>query len=456
MALFFLGLLSLQAQNSCLIKLNIDDCMNCLSLAKELVHLPKELSPKIVLPSEYQGYGHTILKEGINLDWPKESIVYDDALYTSLSEDVRSSVHIQSQSGQSLLTFPLTSLQEFKAFFPAYVSSPKLEEVQRSAPDSSLVYSKQIEIEFSETHLFIHDYLFNRVDIYDRENLKKQASIEGKKLDRKLLFDTFFEDPRIYENAVANDKILKRFNKNYGKIESIWVSNDTLFTFISLPYPKLVKHQDAYSITIDFELVLVSWENNQIREILPFDFFDVEHYDIDQTNAFFIKDGTYYFSVFKSTLHERNHLFAAYKLQNGRLKFEKIYEHLELPTLLTDQQLVYDFSHYNVYQNRILVFQSVPVIYDLENGQNLWPEGQLSEGGKIQMLGTHFDSGTLQLIYEKDGQKYFLKKSAANNQAESFELPTMNKKYKGPIAFLSEDRLLTISSNNQITVLTLH
>ncbi len=444
------------SQNRCYIKINFNECINCISFARQILDISPQLLPKIVMLSSYKEEGGKLLKETVGIKWDDANILYSDSLYNKLSQENTSSIHIYNVNNQEIYKIRITNIEgALPAINSFTLINPKLQE--KIKINDTLIFSNRCQLNLCGSHISIDDYLLNKGVIAPKNDLSKINLIKGSDFDRKTLHQIVYKDLKKYEETILYDKELLKYNKNHCKIESIWVDNDTPYLFITLPYPEVVTEKGKNILNINNEFMIMKYYNN-VMEPYTIEYPYDKGYDIDQS-MFYMRDGKFYLTVFKNDLKGKNYLLAKYKLVDKKLVFEA-FEPVELPSFFRINKFAYDYSQYS-YHYPYIFFEKTPEYLNLKT--NTINEIPISVTKKITSsnstddftLNANITNGKyIKSLYQKKSKLYISLYEIGNSKLlinQEVNIEGIDNK-KSNIVFLDWSRLLFLNSKNEFQI----
>lgn len=352
------------APYQCLIKLNGTDCTNCMAGASEIARLSSSLPLVFVVQEVFQRDSALIFGYFRKRGMPDASVVWSDSLYSKLSPNHWSSVHVVDEQNQEVFQCPLKAFNRNLAVLNSYVR-PSFQESRRFVFDGLRV-SFDTHFLVTESQYAWLDYAQNEILVGELED-GRSHKIQMAQFDVVDIVERVLEEEGAYDLTAKNQALLERYNKPRVRFEQIHGRGDTLWTLNSVPYftRETMKGQNAMALT--FVLFIGEFVNGELNSVKPIRLTTHKKYDIDQSSPFFFRGDQLLLSIFQEEASGKRLQYSAYEWKGDHYAFQDFPEH-RLPEYFKEKEL-----GYSVNQSRIadgyLIYNHAPNVIEMASGK---------------------------------------------------------------------------------------
>ncbi len=216
--------LGLFAQDSCVIKISLNDCLNCYSSMKYFENYDENLQKTLLFPNISEAELNDYLGRVLKLtDVHDFFIVTSDSIYNSMNNSLTSELY--SFEDNILLSTEL--LNRFQGFNTKRRIEIKL-------PDT-LSISNNATIVNSEKYFFITDYLFGKFILIDKDDNRRVFIISGEDLTNKVNITKITGDSSAFDSYSKNIDRFRNVNADIIRLQPSRGSRGNMYSFLLVP-----------------------------------------------------------------------------------------------------------------------------------------------------------------------------------------------------------------------------
>jgi len=448
-------------QYRCYIKTNPQECANCINGGKvSLDAIDKKLMPTFVFEEIYEDQIPRFFKDILQIQWNPEYIIISDSLHKKLTTTNASEVHIVDENGKSLFKCDFKDLQSNLEKINSY----KVLDIETivDIPDS-IVFSRTTQIILGNEHLVLHDYQFNDIYFVDLKKRQLEQRVSGNDVDLEQLMKLYFERDYEYDLLQKNIDLMRQMGKDKIKFEVVWNQSDTFYTIVTIPHLIIEVNDGKHDAIIDQVYMILTWHNGDIIMQYPVEHLKSNKYDIDQGGDFFKKDNQFYLSIFKDDLRGKTPFLATFDVaDNNRVSFSKRNKQ-NLPKFY--KEMGWEYVSVDFYEcNNHLFFKYCDDVLALNNTSRhkigigkLFKEEEKRNKYLYTLWGVLKEKELYHIIYTYDDVFYASKLHEHDfSIQEKRIIPVLKREqYKSDFKLIEKDKILVVSSSNDIISINL-
>lgn len=436
------------AQFHAYIRLNLNDCINCLGSLNLLKEWDEQHLPlKFIVRSSLKD-GAALLNEMAELNFKEANFVYSDSIYDKLSSKLGGTLHLM-KGDSCILNSSLGEIPHYILMAP-FLRQIKIKEKYSEFKIEGLI-SPQNEISACGTSILIEDVLFKKIHTLNIPEAKILTT-NLKDLDRKVLSLAYFENENQYLQDSINQDKLKKINKYDCTIQSACLKKDTLYGLITMPYSKAKMHKGKRVMQVSSVDFLCSFQHGKLLKAIPITYKMGKNYGIDFNTFSLSDDGTLMLPVlYDDPKSEKQRIIAEFSIKKQRYEFSK-FGNVEIPKSVKTDSLAFSmfwglrFAHYPLI--------SVDVSFYFNPITNKWMQIQIHNDAKALIEDISFDAYSIRFLL-KSKDDYYLSVCTQSGKPLRTEKIPMPSGIKSRIIFTDKDSIAYIDENNAIRVFSL-
>ncbi len=220
-------------QDSCVVKVCLNDCLNCYGNFTTIKNIDKSVKKTLVFPSITKKEAETYSKQLLHInDLNKYNVVLSDSLYNSIQNTVTSEI-IYYKNNKKIIH------ENLDKFNPDKIIENKESDIRKIKLPDSILLSQSVTITADENYYQITDYRFGKIVLINKHDTKKIKIITSDDLTTKQIFNTILNNDSSYKIFTKYRNYLVYANFNKTRIEPCRGCRNSLITFITIPDIKI-------------------------------------------------------------------------------------------------------------------------------------------------------------------------------------------------------------------------
>ena len=444
---------NLFSQDSCVVKIFPNDCLNCYVGMKKIEFSDENIKKTIVFPNLTKPEVNAYLSEVFKIsDTNKFNIIVSDSIYNSINNALTSEVYVYNEKklyDHSLLK----KFYGFAEFGPREIKIP-----------DSIAFSAATTLINTEDYFFITDSKFAKYVLISKHADHKLTVLTALDLTTEINFHKISGDTMCYHMFSKYRDILKDANMDMMRLNHSFNKRNIMASFIMAP-DIIVENNEAglsyksgiiiFNNPKDYSILRIREESlPEGYHIFPSFFSEYKgDYYLQLVPADKTMDEQYLFGRFN--LKEEDLVFSGftdYKLPSEYLPASKF---KSLRKILTPADpyifLQYSLSYYNLDNDKTykLPLDAVDLKFDMP-GQSM---SLLKFEYNYRFVDAYISENTIKVLYEESGKHYlaFIDR-IRNSLIEKKEITDFPKPIKAGPSFYSEDMIFYLTKDNSIVV----
>ncbi len=451
----FTGLLT-YAQDSCAVKVCLNDCLNCYGNFVSVENLGDSVSKTLLFPSIPEKEAEYYAKNLLHVkDLKRYNIVLSDSLYNQVQKTITSEI-VYYKGNKEVLH---ENLDKF------HIQKIKKQEEDTliiiSLPDS-VFFSQSVNLLHDSGYFLITDYRFGKIVLIDENNPEKIRIINARDLTTNSIFQIITKNDSSYTIFKKYANYLKYANFDKIRFEPCRKCKNNLSVFITVPDIKFINNNlHVLSATgiinfIDFnKFDILSYNNKSLPQ----------NYYIN-SSSYYTNKNNYYLPVSKldSSESSKNYCIAKFKNTNNDLTFDSFVpfelpkEYKQLKDLMVIPVFIYPYVFYqyslsvfNLETNKTetlpLTPQKLNIRFDMKNKKFISNEYTYAFSDAV------IEGNNLYVLYYDTTSKYLLTVDTNTFSKKSLKkLAHLKYKAKSPYYLYDKEHIYYFSKNNEIVV----
>jgi len=451
--LLLISFIHLFPQDSCVVKVCLNDCLNCYAGMQNIESANKKIKKTIVFPDLSKSEIKEYLNHILNIpDASKYKIIISDSIYNLLNNSLSSEVYVYTEN--ELTDYSL--LKRFDGFEKKKVFEIKL-------PDT-IAISKSAYIINTNKYFLISDYMFGKFVFVGKRKDNHVSVITGRDLTTRANYIKIAGDTSAYNLFIKYKRQLKRGNADRFRIQPSMGSRNEMVSFLLVPDIKF--HNGTMGIA--FKTGLIIFNGPEEYRILPIDdnTYPKEYYV--NPGSFSEYQGKYYLQMGKvDKMAEKQDIIGEFVLVDDKVVFSRFLDY-QLPSeyfpaskyrylakVLTFVNpyafLQYSLSYYNIEHHQTLKLPLEPV--NLKFSFNYQNASLTTLESNYFFSDAKISKQTIRILF-KQHEKYFITEidRADNHLISKKEIMNPDKQIKSGLYFYSDKELFYLSQDNSIVV----
>ena len=444
------------AQDSCAVKVCLNDCLNCYGNFVSVENLNDSVSKTLLFPSISEKEAEYYAKNLLHVkDLKKYHIVLSDSLYHQVQKTVTSEI-VYYKGNKEVMHENLDKfhMQKIKG-----LDEDTLIEIP--LPDS-VFFSQSVNLLYNNGYFLITDYRFGKIVLVNENNPGKIRVINSSELTNKKIFKIITGNDSSYTVFNKYAKYLKYANFDKIRFEPCRGCRRNLSAFVTVPDIKFINNS------------LHVLSSTGIIKFLDFNKFDILSYNNHSLPPnYYINSSSYYFnkkyyylplSKLDSSNSLKNYCLAKFTPKNNVLTFDSFLpfelpkEYEQLKDFLVTPVFIYPYVFYkfslsvfNLETNKIeklpLPPQKLNIQFDMKN------EKVISDEYTYAFNDAVIDGSNLYVFYSDTASKYLLTVDTNTFSKKSLKkLAPLKYKAKSPYYLYDKNHILYFSKNNEIII----
>ncbi|MEZ4827561.1 MAG: hypothetical protein R3C61_14955 [Bacteroidia bacterium] len=386
------------------IRLNLDECLTCISAVGAINRIPEKYHKTILLSSDYQNDGIQLLLNEFSIDTTGVTLIYSDSLFHSYPESPYSRIFVIAPDSNSwAFHFPITQLPEnldiLKMLFP------EIEKIREITFDKNAYFSNNLEVHSFEGKIYILDYTKNEFLLIGPDTAT--SIVKGETLD----YPGFLEKiPGKTHDILADYQKyqlqMQKVHQDHVQFQNFSISASGIFLVVDVPYPELMEINKQTMLAVKKSTFLVRMDEFlEIQAVYPF-LPPPRPYSLDNTEPVFYREGEGLIaSIFKEKSKGKAHFSALYHEHNGKLTFGRLLP-FQLPDEILNTGSEYDHSAFMMAEDWIF-FTNYPDAISISDEKNTTARLMVQYPGKeFELLDIKGDGRYGRYIYRQEGNMY--------------------------------------------------
>lgn len=450
--LFGYGLNSL-AQDSCVVKVFPNDCVNCYLGMTAIKSAPEKIHKTIVFPKMTDAEVKAYLKDVFNIsDVENYTIIVSDSVYKSLSKNISSEVYVYDKN-------KLRSHSLLKNLH----SVDKQDKFSNKIPDS-IAISNTATLINNPNYFFITDPTFANCIFIDKHGNHSIRVVKAKSLTTKANFNKLSGDTLSFYMFLKYREPLAGANMDRMKFESTF-DKKNMSSFILTPNIKEDENSNA-GLTYKYGLIIFIAPDGY--KLLPIDETSLPYDYVVYPKFFTVHNGIYYIQITNTNRDsDDQYLLGKFSLINQKLVFSgfvnykvpqeylpaKKFKSLSKIMILAYPYvfLQYSLSFFDFEKNitSSLPLDSINLVFEFPNKLL----NSLKLESDVKITDAYINDNVVEVLYKKK-ETYFI---AYINRSDFSLIKTKEvfnsfKSVKAGIEFYSKNSLMYLTNDNTIVV----
>jgi len=450
--LLLLSSITFFSQDSCVVKVFPNDCLNCYVGMVHIENLDQNVKKTMVFPDLTKAEIKAYSKKVLNIsDINQYHIIASDSVYNSLNKNMTSEVYL-FKNGQLKEHFLL------KTYCPVKETGA----IEIKLPDSIAISNAAI-LSCNENFFFISDYTFSDCILINKQD-QKIVVVTGQNLTSEINFNKIAGDTTTYFMFNKFREDLKSANMDRLKIEPSFGTKNEMTSFLLAP--DIREENDELSLYYKTGVIIFKDPDNYkilhiVEESIP------EKYVV-YPGSFSKSNEIYYIQLIaKDVENDDQYILGKFLLKNESLIFSEFCNY-KLPLEYLPAGKTKSLRKILTFANPFVFFQYSLSYYNIDSGQtqqlpldsvnlevNL--SGLNASSFKLKsnfmVIDALITSRAIKLLYKK-ADKYYIAHVDRNDSSllENHEITLPIESLKTFPFFYTTDKLCYLSLDNTIVV----
>ncbi len=440
------------SQDSCVIKVFPNDCLNCYVGIKTIESSDENIKKTIVFPSMTNAEINAYINDVLNIsDINKFDIIVSDSIYNSMNNALTSEVYVYKERElyeQSLLK----KFYGFEELWPQVINIP-----------DSIPFSQATTLINCEDFFFITDSQFAKYVFISKHGSNKTTVLKASDLTTEINFHKISQDTMCYHLFSKHRDILENVNMDVMRLNHSFTKN-SMASFIMAPDIIV----DSNEVGLAYKSGIIIFNNPKDYSILSIHEESIPENYIFFPGLYYEYKGDHYLQMkhIDQTIDDQ-YLLGKFNLKNENLSFSGFTryklpsEYLPASKFKSWRKVMNPVGHY-------IFLQFSLSYYNLENDQiyqlpldsvnlEFRMPGLNRNSMKIEynyrFIDAHISGSTLKVMYKKL-EKYYIAfiDRKSNTLIEKKEITNIPENLKVGLSFYSNDKIFYLTKDNSLVV----